>query len=197
MSVTSPYDDHELFSQIAAGNETAFTQLFHYYTPRLLPFVTRLTRDDQQAKEVIQETFLRIWINRKELTKVKQPSSWIYRIASNVSINYLRTKGNQRKLLQKLTIAGVHHDKSTDAVIDSKELHGIIHRAVAELPERRQQIYRLSREQGLSHQQIADELGLSINTVKNQIGIALKFIQEHIHRTTGLSVATLTIIFGL
>lgn len=197
MSATSPYDDNELFFQISKGNETAFTQLFHHYTPKLLPFVTKLTRDDQQAKEVIQETFLRLWINREELTKVKQPASWIYRIASNVSINYLRAKGRQRELLQKLQAAEADHDKSIDPVIDSKELHGIIHKAVAALPDKRQQIYRLSREQGLSHQQIADELGLSINTVKNQIGIALKFIQDHIQRATGLSVASLAIILGL
>lgn len=192
-----PYDDNELFLQVAAGNEAAFTQLFHIYTPKLLPFVTRLTRDDQQAKEVIQETFLRLWLGREDLPKVKQPASWLFRIASNVSINYLRSKGNQRKLLQQLEHAGAVHDNTLDPILESKELNGIIHAAVAALPDKRRQIYRLSREQGLSHQQIADELGLSINTVKNQIGIALKFIQEQIHRQTGLSLATLIILWAL
>jgi RNA polymerase sigma-70 factor (ECF subfamily) len=80
--------------------------------------------------------------------------------------------------------------------VDANELKTIIHTAVDALPEKRQQIYRLSREQGLTHQQIADQLGLSINTVKNQLGMALKTIQEHISRETGLTLLTIAILFG-
>lgn len=193
MQASPPYDDLELFSKIARGDEQAFTQLFHIYTPKLLPFITKLTRSEHVAQEMIQETFLRLWINRAELTEVKSPGAWIYRIASNVSLTFLRTQSNRRKLLQKVEVTDRENLSET---LDSRELDLIIQRAINLLPERRQEVYRLSREKGLSHQQIADRLKISPNTVKNQIGISLKFIQEFINKETGLSIITLMILLG-
>lgn len=195
MEGPSIHNDRELFLKIAAGNEAAFTELFHLYTPQLLPFVLKLTRHEQQAKEIIQETFLNLWVNRSKLAGIQQPASWIFRIASNMSISWLRSQSSRRKLLGRLNTGERDTDIVTETV-EVKELTGIIHRAVDALPGRRKQIYQLSREQGLSHQQIAEELGLSVNTVKNQIGISLKFIQEFISKETGLSLITLLILFG-
>ena len=185
--------DKELFIRIAGDDEQAFTELFHICTPRLLPFIIKLTRNEHVAEEMIQETFLRLWLNRAELTKVDNPAAWIYRVASNISITWLRKQGNRRKLLQK--VETTEATDSTTAIVDSKELGLIIRTAVDLLPERRQEIYRLSRDQGLTHQQIAEKLNLSPNTVKNQIGIALKFIQEIINKKTGLSLSTIMMLF--
>jgi len=188
------FNDKELFIQIANGDERAFTELFHTYTPKLLPFLIKLTRNEHLAQEMIQETFLRLWMNRAELIKVNQPAAWIYRIASNVSITWLRTQGNRLKLLQKMEFPTTAD--SINEQIDSKELELIISRTVCLLPERRQQMYRLSREQGLTHQQIAEQLNLSLSTVKNQIGISLKFIHELICKETGLSLITILLLFN-
>jgi RNA polymerase sigma-70 factor (family 1) len=189
------YDDITLFRMTAEGDEMAFTELFHRYNPKLLPFVFKLTRQESIAREIIQETFLRLWVDRHKLPAVDQPASWIFRIASNVSINWLRQQGRRRQLLQ-LAEADTANAAPAHETVESRELSLIIHRAVDALPDKRQQIYRLSREQGLTHQQIANELGISPNTVKNQIGIALQFIQTFINRETGLSLATLIVLFG-
>ena len=143
---------------------------------------------------MIQETFLQLWINRVQLKDIQHPAAWIFRIASNLSANWLRNEGNHRRILSQQMPASPETEASYQA--EATQLNSIIHHAVDALPEKRQQIYRLSREQGLSHQQIADELGLSINTVKNQIGISLKFIQEYINKETGLSIITLMLLFG-
>jgi RNA polymerase sigma-70 factor (family 1) len=190
----SQYDDKALFSQIAEGDEKAFTELFHTYTPKLLPFVFKLTRNEHLAQEMIQETFLKLWVNRAALVNVNEPASWIFRIAANVSVTYLRKQSNRERLLN-----AVKPDEASDTVVDkleTKELTLIINKAVEALPDRRKEIYRLSREQGLNHQQIAEKLQLSTNTVANQIGISLKFIREFINKETGLSMLTLLILFG-
>jgi RNA polymerase sigma-70 factor (ECF subfamily) len=189
------YEERELFERIANGDEQAFTRLFYLYTPKLIPFLHKLTKNDQLAKEMLQETFLRLWTNRQELTKVQSPSAWIYRLASNISIDYLRVQGNRQRILKTIHVADTG-DHVTESV-DARQLKSIIHTAVDKLPEKRQQIYRLSREQGLSHQEIATELGISINTVKNQLGIALKTIQEYISRETGLTLLTVVLLFSL
>lgn len=189
------YEDRELFERIANGDEQAFTKLFYQYTPRLIPFLQKLTKSEHLAKEMLQETFLRLWTNREELLKVQSPSSWIYRLASNVSIDYLRVQSNRQRILKTVEVNETR-DQVTETV-DANQLKSIIHTAINILPEKRQQIYRLSREQGLTHQQISDELGISINTVKNQLGIALKAIQEYISRETGLTILTVMLILSL
>lgn len=182
-------DDVELFSKIAAGDESAFGQLFHRYTPRLLPFIKKLTRNDLMAAELVQETFMRLWLQREKLNEIENPSAWIYRIASNVSINYLRSLASRKKLLSG--IAPVEETNGPEILLETKELSRAIQLAIEQLPGQRQKVYRLSREEGLSHQQIADKLDISVNTVKNQIVASLKFIRQSINKQKGLPVYAL------
>lgn len=188
--------EKQLFQSIASGSEAAFTELFHLYTPRLYPFVRRLTRSDEQAKEMVQETFLQLWINREQLREVENPTAWIYRIASNLSLNWLRNEANRRRLIEENIINSTVQETNI-AEAETRQLQGIISKAVEALPEKRRLIYRMSREEGLSHQQIANKLQLSVQTVKNQLGISLQFIQEFIHKETGLSLLTLVLLFTL
>lgn len=199
MQQGNPYnDEHELFRQMSIGDESAFVTLFHRYTPKLLPFVTRLTRSPEQARELVQEIFLQLWVQRAKLGEIQNPAGWIFRIASNLSMNWMRNEGTRRRKQQEIYSQAISRSESTDEpMVEAKQLESIIHKAVDALPEKRQAIYRLSREQGLNHQQIADQLQISPNTVKNQIGIALKFIQEFIRQETGLSIVTIVLLFGL
>jgi RNA polymerase sigma-70 factor (family 1) len=192
----SQYDDKALFLKMAEGDEKAFTELFHTYTPKLLPFVFKLTRSEHLAQEMIQETFLRLWVNRTELVNVNEPASWIFRIAANVSITWLRKQSNRQRILEAVAVVEDSGANLIVETLETKELSLVISKAVEALPERRQEIYRLSREQGLNHQQIAEKLKLSTNTVANQIGISLKFIREFINKETGLSMVTLLILFS-
>ena len=194
MNSQLPYDDKLLCLKIAEGDEQAFTELFHIYTPKLLPFVLKLTRNEHLAQEMIQETFLRLWVNRSELVNVNEPASWIFRIAANVSITWLRKQSNRDRLMKEVKVDESHN--TVFEILESKELSLIINNAVEALPERRKQIYKLSREEGYNHQQIAERLNLSSNTVANQIGISLKFIREFINKETGLSMVTLLILFS-
>ena len=182
-----------MLDRIAAGNEEAFAELYHQYNPKLSAFLIRLSRSEYIAQEMVQETFLRLWINRTKLKEVNNASAWLYKIASNVSYTYLKTQANRKRLLESVAVEPV--TESFLPSLDSRQLDLIIRKTVDQLPERRQEIYRLSREQGLTHQQIADQLNLSSNTVKNQIALSLKFIYEQINKETGLSLITLFALF--
>jgi RNA polymerase sigma-70 factor (family 1) len=189
-------EDNPLFLQIAGGDEVSYTQIFHLYTPRLLPFIYKITRDEHLAREMLQETFLRLWIKRADLLRVERPASWLFRIAANICLSHLRTQATHHRLQIKVEEkqAATPYSSAVE-VLESKEMDRLIRNAVAALPARRQEIYRLSREQGLSHQQIADQLQLSVSTVKNQLGFSIKFIQEYLHNATGLSLAVLAALF--
>ena len=186
-------DELELFRKIAGGDELAFEQVFHRYTPKLLSFIKKITRNDSLSAELIQETFMRLWMKREQLKDIENPSAWIYRIASNLSLNYLQKQSNRKQLLYKM--APVENAASPEDLIDVKELNQIIKEAIDQLPERRQEVYRLSREAGLSHQPIADKLNISVNTVKNQIVTYLKFIPQSINKPKGRTICLLFIFF--
>ncbi len=174
-----------MFSQIAEGDENAFREIFNRFTPQIHPFVLGIVKNEMVAKEIVQEVFLRVWLKRDTLTTIEKPSSWLYRIASNLSLTHFRRQKLEEKIISGLKAGDAGE---TDETLTAKELQAIINEAAGKLPPKRQTIFRMSREQGLNRREIAAKLGISENTVKSQIMISLKFIQEFIERTTGVYI---------
>jgi RNA polymerase sigma-70 factor (family 1) len=185
MQASPPYDDKLLFQQIAEGDENAFREIFNRYTPQIHPFVFGIVKNEMVAKEIVQEVFLRIWLKRETLTSIEKPSSWIYRIASNLSLTHFRRQKLEEKIIQGMGSEDIHEP---DEAFNAKELQGLINEAASKLPPKRQRIFRMSREEGLSRKEIAARLAISENTVKAQIMISLKFVQEFIQKTTGIYI---------
>jgi len=75
------YTDSQLFSRIAAGDEEAFATLFHRYTPQLSPFLVSIVKSEADAREILQETFLKCWLNRDKLDGVDNPGAWLNTVA--------------------------------------------------------------------------------------------------------------------
>jgi len=175
--------------QIAEGDEKAFAELFREYGPRLHSYLSGMTKSESGAEELVQNTFIRIWLYRDQLPGLENPKAWIYKVASNEALNYLKRKALETKIIHQLqtnetTLTG------NDAVLYN-EMKTAIREAVDSLSERRQQVYRMSREQGMKQQEIADALGLSLVTVKNTLGSALEGIRTHLKERGLLMLAIL------
>lgn len=196
MPSTSIYTDNQLFQQIASGNETAFREIFERYTPQLHPFVLGIVKENAIAREIVQEVFLRLWLNRKTLADIGKPSSWLYRIASNLSLTWFRRRNLEAQILQTINQEGAQ-DAEQEERLHVKELQELIQQAINQLPPKRRTIFTLSREQGLGRKEIAQHLQLSENTVKNQLVIALKFIQEYVQQNSGLYIPFLLLLPAL
>jgi RNA polymerase sigma-70 factor (ECF subfamily) len=185
-----------LFEKIAKGDEGAFREIFEQYGPVLYPFVFGIVKNEAMARDIIQEVFLRIWLKKGGLSEIENPSSWIYRIASNLALTHFRRQRLETKVLQ--SIQGQYRDEGDpDPVTESfslKELQELIGKAAALLPSQRQKIFKMSRDQGLSRQEIAGQLNISENTVKNQLRLSLKFIQEFIGKTNGCYIPFLLLL---
>ncbi|MBC9928976.1 RNA polymerase sigma factor [Chitinophaga qingshengii] len=193
----SIYDEKDLFRRMANGEDAAFRELFHEYNARLLPFIYKICKSEVIAEEMVQEVFLRVWVNREELAYMERPASWIFRVASNLSVSYLRSlQGKERQLLSIENITEPVADNVLEE-LTTRELQVLIERAVSQLPPKRQQIYRLSRHEGLSHKEIAEQLSLSQNTVKDQLVISLKYIREYIYKEWGGLIPVLVLIAAI
>lgn len=137
-----------------------------------------MTKETSLARELVQETFLNIWLYRKKLTDVENPSAYIYRIASNVAIAHFRKEDLQRKL--SATISGVEAANETDTydLLKLKEMKQMIDLAVKQLPVQQQLVFLFSREQGLSRSEIAQKMNIAEKTVRNHLTLSLKAIQK-------------------
>lgn len=171
-------EENDIRNRIAEGDETAFTELFAHYYSLLLPFVSRFTHSEADAEEVLQETFVRVWLSREQLPDIDNLRGWIYTIASRQCLMILRANLNNKKKLHAL-----YQQSPKELVQDNAslaEITRLVGEAVSQMPAQRQRIYRLSREAGLKPQAIAVELSLSVSTVKNVLVLALKEIRSHL-----------------
>lgn len=190
--MTSSNDsDILLFSRVAGGDEGAFRALFSKYTPVIHPFVLSIVRQDAVAREIVQEVFLRIWLKRETLTAIEKPSSWIYRVASNLALNQLKRSQTEARILQEIVTDKQQH---VTAELDGRELKALIDKAIQTLPPQRRKVFSLIREEGLSRREAAEKLNLSENTIKSQLAEALKTIQSFIEQSTGSYIPVILLL---
>ncbi|MBL7735649.1 MAG: RNA polymerase sigma-70 factor [Chitinophagaceae bacterium] len=195
MGTGLPYERNELFRKSAEGDHAAFAQMFHYYNARLFSFVKKVTKHAAVAEEIVQEVFLRAWLNRQKLAEMEQPEGWLFLIASNLSLTYLRNAANEaRKINAYSKSSSSANTPDFTAKLEGKEIASLIEEAVQRLPPKRQIIFRMSRHDRLSYEEIAEKLCISTNTVKDHLVIALRFVRQHLHQRTGSFFHILAII---
>ncbi|MFD2872329.1 RNA polymerase sigma factor [Mucilaginibacter ximonensis] len=183
-------DNLNLFAELAQGSEKAFVKIYWNYTKRLYPFVLKMTHDEVTAEEIIQEVFVQLWEKRAQLKNVQYPTSYLFQIASNKTLNYLKRESNRSRILENYAKSHSEVTYGTDKGLDLKETSEILRLAIDSLPEQRKLIFELSRQEGLSNEEIAQQLGIAKQTVKNQLVTALKNIRTYMeHRQSFFSFA--------
>lgn len=174
--------DLELLTAIHEGNEKAFEHLYRRYHNRLHKFLTRFAADDStKADDILQEAFLRVWLNRDRLPEIEHFENWIFTLVGNESRTFLRKELHIRDKTQRLKES--YEQKQIEhavlpRLIEFDELQQIIKDAVEGMPVQRKKIYQLSREEGMSSLEIATALQISQNTVYNTLTSALKQIRK-------------------
>lgn len=170
----------DLVFQILQNNEHAFKQLYQMYYPRVVYFITSIVKTRIIAQDLAQDVFVNIWTNKKQLDPTLNLNNYIFVVSRNVAINHLKKK----MLLLYSSIKPEQLDISVDNTIENdlfaKEISLLIEMIVSEMPAQQQRIYRLSREKGMSNEEIANLLNISKKTVENQISLALKDIKQAI-----------------
>lgn len=173
------YDERALLDKVAAGDEAAFSALFIQYASLLEMNIRRLVKDDFATSEVLQETFIRIWLNREKLTDVREPRAYLNKIALNECFSYLNRLAKQDRL--KTLAQDFHPFAGTpEDSVTYKETEAIIQQAIEELPGQRKAIYELSRNKGLNSTEIARELNISADYARQAISAARRHIRDRL-----------------
>ncbi len=166
-----------LLQQIAMGDETAFKSIFDTYRGRTFTFVVNFIHSKADAEEIVQDTFMSLWQNRLSLTGVDHPRNYIYTIVRNKTLRYLSNVARDEKMLKVVWANMQIEVNSTEERMHLRESSALIKRALAMLPEQKQKIFSMCREEGMSHEQVALEMGLSKSRVKNIMVEILKYVK--------------------
>jgi RNA polymerase sigma-70 factor (ECF subfamily) len=174
------YNGVSLFREMAAGGEEAFRLLFDRYKTRLLYLAVKMLKTPAVAEEAVQDVFMRVWINREKFHTIDDPEAYLFTMAYNSIYSQLKKIARESRLRSELVQLVQDIQYTTDEQVLAHESETLINQAVAELPPQRQAIFKLSRQQGLSHEEIARQLNISRHTVKNQLVEALRFIRRQL-----------------
>ncbi len=167
----------ELIKLLQNDDCNAFDRLFLLYGDKLYRFAFSLLKNHEDAENIVQEVFLRIWYNRAKIDTSRSFKSFLFTVAYNLIIDELRLRLKDRNYLKHLEKFFNVSDLNTQHNTDYNLLRFQVYNVVKELPEKRRMVYLLSRESGYSNKEIAAKLGISLKTVENQINLANKYLK--------------------
>lgn len=170
-------DDLTLFESVRKGDRKAFKILFDAWYAPLCHYASHFLNDDDQAGEVVQDFFVKLWEKRSSLVVESSLRHYLFRSVRNQCLNMIRQDKVRQLHAHRLQEALLTDDAPEDYSIPPETLLKI-EEGIASLPEKRQVIFRMNREEGLKYREIAEKLGISVKTVEAQMGAALKALRE-------------------
>jgi RNA polymerase sigma-70 factor (family 1) len=199
MNVVKLYDEKSLLARVAQGDANAFEILYNQYRHKIIYFAWKFLRSDSRAEDVLQEIFLKIWMNRDQLPEIKNFKAWLTAITRNHIFNALRRLAVEEAFIMELSTKDTLPGQTE--ILDNlsfNELQNALQKAASTLTPQQKRIFELSRTEGLKHEQIAEKLEISRDTVKKHMTDALRKIRLQMkphENLVQLSVLLLTIKF--
>lgn len=167
----------KIVTELAKDNEAALEDLFNYYYPRLYNFSRSFLKNEDGIDDILQEVFVKIWQNRKKINSDATFNSFIFTITRNLLLNELRSRLNDKNIKEEIRSLSVSQEYLSMEQIEYRDLKENIDNIVNKLPERQKEIFILSRNEGLSHKEIAEKLKISTKTVEYHITLSVKVLK--------------------
>ena len=187
--ISTALTDHELVALAQKGNEKAYRELLGRYQRPVFSLIYRMLRDREQAEDLAQETFVRVFNHIDRYDPKYKFSSWIFKIATNLTIDHIRKKevatvsidGSRYAVtadeIEASTISVASDDENPEELLEAKELGSSIEEAIGSLRAEYRTAILLRHVEGREYQEIADIMGLPLGTVKTFIHRARKELQ--------------------
>ncbi len=177
------YNEKDLLFRIAAGDEQSFAVLFNRYWSQVYVHVLSYVKNVPLAEDITQDIFFGIWTHRQKLPEIQVFEYYLRTITRHRTISELRKKLHQfdqepEERIPEFSFSNVP-DSPADQ-LDRKQAAETVQKAIDLLPPRRKQVFQMSRQEGLSHAEIADRLQISKATVNEHIGEALVFLRTYL-----------------
>jgi len=165
--------------RVQRGDREAFAELVERYTPAIYNFILRTVRDETEAEDLVQNTFVQVWKSAKRYRVSAKFSTWLYTIARNLALNELRRRGRHRAEsldaphpdFEELPLHQVEDEETLNPPqqLAREELFAKVEEAIRDLPENQRTALLLCREEDVSYEEIAEILGVSLSATKSII----------------------------
>lgn len=173
-----------IVSELREGSKDAYQLLFNRYAPRIFAFAKSYLKSREDAEELLQELFLKIWEIRATLDDSKNIKSLLFKICINLIYDFIRRKNIEHAYL---AFAGQNDQSNSDSTwheVIYQDMLNHLNKLVDTMPDQRRLIFRLSKEEGLTNDEIAMRLQLSKRTVENQLYRAISFLRDRIGQSS-------------
>lgn len=178
----------QLLSQLSKGDEPSFNALYKAYSRPLFLRVVNMIKSEDDAQEIIQELFIKLWQNRDTIDTIKSFQSYIFTIANNLVYNYFRKISHDQALIQKLLLNAADHYLDGQELLENKEAAEIFQKAINQLTPQCKQVFQLCKIDGKSHKEVAELMGISMPTVNSHMTNALRSIREYILKNQDVAI---------
>lgn len=176
MNTSSSDTNPNLLLRLNQGDESALVEIYKQFWQPLFISAYNILKDKESCEDILQNLFINLWNKREQLQIHTSLEAYLHTAVRYRVFTYIRDGKKIREFMENFREP--EHTPSPEVELLRKEIEGQVHDIINQLPDRCKAIYKLSREQQLSHQEIATKLGLSKKTVENQITIALRRIRE-------------------
>lgn len=186
--INYPLEEERFIEELRAGKQTAYSQLLDDYQQKVFSTCISFVPNKEDAEDIAQEVFLEVFKSVANFKGDSKLSTWIYRIATNKSLEFIRKKNTKKRFAFMQTIMGneIPIDKTSyftefdhpGILLENKEKSATIFKAIHTLPESQKVIFTLAKIDGKSYQEIVEITGKSLSSVESILFRAKKGLQE-------------------
>ncbi|MDO5979000.1 RNA polymerase sigma factor [Flavivirga spongiicola] len=178
MSGKKVFNEKFLIKELIGGNNKAFRKLFDTYRNDVYAYSISMLKTKVLAEEIVQDVFLKIWQHRDRLNPDLSFKSYVFTITRNLTFNLISKVANNRKLKEEVFYESQEFYNPIEDKIAEHDYEIIKNNAIEQLPPKRKIIFKMSRNEGKSYEEISKELNISVSTVKGQMSKALATIKD-------------------
>ena len=173
--------DNELVERLKNGDLEAFDMIYDMYAGKLYAFGLRYLRSAEEAKELVQSVFMKVWENHRTIDLALSFRSYLFTIAYNDICKLFRRQGYLQKYVLETLYENRQSTSATEEGTEYQSVLGEVQRVLGTLPESHRKAFIMSKIEGKTSKEVATLLGLSPGTVDNYISGALKMLREKIN----------------
>lgn len=185
----------DLFEAIKNNNRSAFETLFRQYYAPLVRFAKEILKDTDRAEDMVQEVFVKVWEKRHQINIETGIKPYLYMAVKNHCLSVLRVEERNAYLDDSFGDDIRASSNQADLQTNTIHLKQHISEAIEKLPPKCALIFKMSRFEEKTYQEIADTLELSVKTIENQMGRALQLLRLHLHSYLNIIILAISLKF--
>ncbi|MDF2850013.1 MAG: hypothetical protein K0S31_698 [Sphingobacterium multivorum] len=169
-----------LLQRVADGDHDAFQELFDIYRPNIYTTALRVAGNEWIAEDIVQDTFVKVWLNRDQLTAIDNFEAWLFILAKNITLNLLKKQDSYKKYAHeeaKSALLRVYPE--ADYLVQDKEFQALLNEAISRLSKKQKETYLLIKEKHMKRNEAASLLNVSPETVKWNLDQAMRNIRAY------------------